>query len=176
MSAVMANVLKKHGVKKGDRVTIYMPMIPEASLCHAGLRPHRRNPLRSSSAASRPRRSPAASSTANPPSSSPVTRACAAESPMPLKENTDTAIDIAAKQYVIVNKVLVVRRTGGKTGWAPGRDVWYHRGNGHTVKGDCPPAKMEGGRSAVHPLHLGFDGKAEGCSSTPPAATSSMPQ
>ncbi len=27
----MANVLKKHGVKKGDRVTIYMPMIPEAA-------------------------------------------------------------------------------------------------------------------------------------------------
>ena len=35
-----ANVMKKHGVKKGDRVTIYMPMIPRSCLCHAGLRAH----------------------------------------------------------------------------------------------------------------------------------------
>ena len=39
-----ANVLKAQGVKKGDRVTIYMPMIPEAA--YARLRAHRRDPFR----------------------------------------------------------------------------------------------------------------------------------
>ncbi|MBB5538747.1 acetyl-CoA synthetase [Rhizobium giardinii] len=47
---------------------------------------------------------------------------------VPLKENTDKAIDIAAKHHVMVNKVLVVRRTGGKVGWAPGRDLWSANG------------------------------------------------
>src|SRR5690606_41873507 len=46
--------------------------------------------------------------------------------PVALKENTDTAIDIAAKQYVMVNKVLTVRRTGGKVSLGRGRDLWYH--------------------------------------------------
>ena len=38
-----ANVLKKLGIKAGDRVTIYMPMIPEAAIAMLGLRPHRRH-------------------------------------------------------------------------------------------------------------------------------------
>jgi acetyl-CoA synthetase len=36
----------------------------------------------------------------------------------------------------MVDKVLVVRRTGGKTGWAPGRDLWYHQ-ECATVKADA---------------------------------------
>ena len=42
----LANVLKAKGVKKGDRVTIYLPMIPEAAYRDAGLRPDRRRPFR----------------------------------------------------------------------------------------------------------------------------------
>ena len=52
-----ANVLKDLGVQKGDRVAIYMPMIPELPVAHARLRPHRRRRTRSSSAASAPTRS-----------------------------------------------------------------------------------------------------------------------
>ena len=59
-----ANVLKKHGVKKGDRVAIYLPMIPELRHRHARLRPHRRHPHASSSAASPPRPCATASTTA----------------------------------------------------------------------------------------------------------------
>ena len=59
-----ANVLKKHGIKKGDRVAIYMPMIPGARHRDARLRPHRRDPLASSSADSRPTRCATASRTA----------------------------------------------------------------------------------------------------------------
>ena len=41
----MANVLKAHGVAKGDRVTIYLPMIPRGGLRHAGLRADRGDPF-----------------------------------------------------------------------------------------------------------------------------------
>ena len=88
----MANVLKAHGVKKGDRVTIYLPMIPEAayamlacarigaihSVIFGGFSPdsHRRpHPgLRLAR------------------SSSPPTRACAAARIVPLKANVDEAL------------------------------------------------------------------------------------
>src|SRR4026208_1215244 len=92
-----ANVLRARGVKKGDRVTIYMPMIPEAAgsiLARARLgaahavavggdtpappaRPSARS-IRYSSAVSRRTRSPAASRIASPRALSPPTRACAA--------------------------------------------------------------------------------------------------
>jgi acetyl-CoA synthetase len=62
-----ANVLKAHGVKKGDRVTIYLPMIPASA---------RSTP--SCSPGSRRTASPAASRTAIPRSCSPPTKACAA--------------------------------------------------------------------------------------------------
>ena len=45
VAAQLAAVLRVQGVKKGDRVLIYMPMIPEAAFCHAGLRAHRCHPL-----------------------------------------------------------------------------------------------------------------------------------
>jgi acetyl-CoA synthetase len=41
----MSIVLKNYGVEKGDRVVIYMPMIPEAAFCHAGLRADRGDPF-----------------------------------------------------------------------------------------------------------------------------------
>jgi acetyl-CoA synthetase len=151
--------MKKHGVKKGDRVTIYMPMIPEAayamlactrigavhSSCLRRLlagragRPHRR--LRIDLRHHR-RRGPAR------------------RQAIPLKDNTDKAIDIAAKNHVMVKNVLVVRRTGGKVGWAPGRDLWYH----DEAATWTPSARREdeGGRPAVHPLHVRLDRQAEG--------------
>ena len=57
--------------------------------------------------------------------------------------------------------MLVVRRTGGKIGWAPGRDIWYHQAVA-SVKADCPPAKMK----AEDPLFIlytsGSTGKPKG--------------
>ena len=74
----MANVLKAHGVKKGDRVTIYLPMIPEAA--YAMLACARIGAIHSVifGGFSPELASPAASRTATPRSSSPPTRACAA--------------------------------------------------------------------------------------------------
>jgi len=71
----LANVLKSRGVEKGDRVCIYLPMIPEAAV--AMLACTRIGARQSSSAASRPTRCVTACSTPNAGSSSPPTKACA---------------------------------------------------------------------------------------------------
>ena len=156
----LANVLKKHGVKKGDRVTIYMPMIPEAA--YAMLACTRIGAIHSvvfggfSPDALAGRIVDCESTfviTAD--------EGLRGGKPIPLKDNTDKAIDIAARQHVMVKNVLVVRRTGGKIGWAPGRDLWYHD-EVATVKPDCTPEKMK----AEDPLFIlytsGSTGKPKG--------------
>ncbi|MEK1887444.1 MAG: acetate--CoA ligase, partial [Phyllobacterium sp.] len=156
----LANVLKKHGVKKGDRVTIYMPMIPEAS--YAMLACARIGAIHSvvfggfSPDALAGRIVDCESTfviTAD--------EGMRGGKPIPLKDNTDKAIDIAAKQYVMVKNVLVVRRTGGKTGWATNRDLWYHEEIA-SVKAECKPEKMK----AEDPLFIlytsGSTGKPKG--------------
>jgi len=156
----LANVMKKHGVKKGDRVTIYMPMIPEAayamlactrigaihSIVFGGFSPDA-----------------LAGRIVDCESTFVITsdEGLRGGKPIPLKENTDKAIDIAAKHHVMVKNVLVVRRTGGKIGWAPGRDVWYHD-EVATVRPECKPEKMK----AEDPLFIlytsGSTGKPKG--------------
>ncbi|PSH66970.1 acetate--CoA ligase [Phyllobacterium sophorae] len=156
----LANVLKKHGVKKGDRVTIYMPMIPEAS--YAMLACTRIGAVHSvvfggfSPDALAGRIVDCESTfviTAD--------EGMRGGKPIPLKDNTDKAIDIAAKHHVMVKNVLVVRRTGGKTGWAPNRDLWYHEET-QSVKPECKPEKMK----AEDPLFIlytsGSTGKPKG--------------
>ncbi|WFP77300.1 acetate--CoA ligase [Mesorhizobium sp. WSM4906] len=155
-----ANVLKKHGVKKGDRVTIYMPMIPETA--YAMLACTRIGAIHSvvfggfSPDALAGRIDDCKSTVV-------VTadEGLRGGKPIPLKDNTDKAIDIAAKAGTKVEKVVVVRRTGGKTGWVPGRDVWYHE-EAATVKADCKPEKMK----AEDPLFIlytsGSTGKPKG--------------
>src|ERR1044072_4975339 len=131
----LANVMKKHGVRKGDRVTIYMPMIPEAT--YAMLACTRIGAIHSvvfggfSPDALAGRIVDCESTfviTAD--------EGMRGGKPIPLKENTDKAVEIAAKAGTKVEKVVVVRRTGGKTGWVQGRDVWYHD-EAATVKADC---------------------------------------
>ncbi|TDQ06278.1 acetyl-CoA synthetase-like protein, partial [Phyllobacterium brassicacearum] len=133
----LANVLKKHGVKKGDRVTIYMPMIPEAS--YAMLACTRIGAIHSVVFGGF---SPdaLAGRIVDCESTFVITsdEGMRGGKPIPLKDNTDKAIDIAARHHVMVKNVLVVRRTGGKTGWAPGRDLWYHEEIA-SVKPECKP-------------------------------------
>ena len=156
----MANVLKKHGVKKGDRVTIYMPMIPEAayamlacarigaihSIVFGGFSPDA-----------------LAGRIVDCESTFVITadEGLRGGRTIPLKENTDKAIDIAARNFVMVKNVLVVRRTGAKVGWANGRDVWWHD-EARSVKPDCKPEKMK----AEDPLFIlytsGSTGKPKG--------------
>jgi acetyl-CoA synthetase len=156
----LANVLKKHGVKKGDRVTIYMPMIPEAA--YAMLACSRIGAVHSvvfggfspDSLAGR---------IVDCESTFVITadEGLRGGKAIPLKENTDKAIDIAAKSKVKVEKVLVVRRTGGRIRWVEGRDLWYHD-EVASVKPDCKPEKMK----AEDPLFIlytsGSTGKPKG--------------
>src|SRR5690554_6314509 len=156
----LANVLKKHGVKKGDRVTIYMPMILEAayamlactrigaihSVVFGGFSPDalagRITDCRSHFVIT-------------------ADEGLRAGRRIPLKDNTDKAIEIAAREGIEVGKVVVVRRTGGKIDWTDGRDVWLHE-EAATVGPDCPPEKM----NAEDPLFIlytsGSTGKPKG--------------
>ncbi|MDO9416783.1 acetate--CoA ligase [Pararhizobium sp.] len=156
----LANVFKDNGVKKGNRVTIYMPMIPEAayamlactrigaihSIVFGGFSPDA-----------------LAGRIVDCESTFVITadEGLRGGKTIPLKQNTDQAVDIAARNGVAVKTVLVVRRTGGKIGWADGRDIWYHAAT-RAAKADCPPAKMK----AEDPLFIlytsGSTGKPKG--------------
>ncbi len=141
-----ANVLKKIGVKRGDRVTIYMPMIPEAavamlacarigavhSVVFGGFSPDA-----------------LAGRIVDCDSSVVITadEGLRGGRKVPLKANVDAA---AAKPGVTtLQKVLVVRNTGGDVAWTEGRDVWLHEAQ-ESVGADCPPEPM----NAEDPLFI----------------------
>ena len=155
-----ANVLKTNGVKKGDRVTIYMPMIVEAA--YAMLACTRIGAIHSVVFGGF---SPEALAGRIVDCDSTVVitadEGLRGGRRIPLKENTDQAIEIANKSGIDVDKVVVVRRTGGKIDWYEDRDIWYHHAAAD-VKADCPPAKMK----AEDPLFIlytsGSTGKPKG--------------
>jgi acetyl-CoA synthetase len=156
----MANVLKKHGVAKGDRVTIYMPMVPEAA--YAMLACARIGAVHSVVFGGF---SPEALGGRIVDCESTFVITCdegvRGGKPVPLKANVDKAIDIAARGHVMVKTVLVVRRTGNPVGWANGRDVWLHDETA-SVSADCAPEPM----NAEDPLFIlytsGSTGKPKG--------------
>ena len=156
----LSNVMKANGVKKGDRVTIYMPMIPEAA--YAMLACARIGAIHSvvfggfSPDALAGRIVDAESTfviTAD--------EGLRGGRKIPLKESTDKAIEIAGRSGVIVKNVLVVRRTAARIEWYGDRDIWYHEATAK-AKPDCPPAKMK----AEDPLFIlytsGSTGKPKG--------------
>src|SRR6202789_4510263 len=140
-----ANVLKWHGVKKGDRVTIYLPMIPEAA--YAMLACARIGAIHSIvfggfSPDALAGRIEGASSTVV------ITadEGLRGGRKVPLKVNADEA---AKKTGGIVKTMIVVKRTGGPIDWVDGRDVWYED---ETAKAStvCAPAEM----NAEDPLFI----------------------
>jgi acetyl-CoA synthetase len=127
-----ANVLHFHGVRKGDRVTIYLPMIPEVA--YAMLACARIGAIHSvvfggfSADALAGRITDAKSGvviTAD--------EGLRGGRKVPLKANADIAVQKAGG----VRHVLVVKRTGGEIDWTPGRDVWY-REAAERVSTKCP--------------------------------------
>jgi acetyl-CoA synthetase len=140
----LANVLKARGVRKGDRVTIYLPMIPEIavamlacarigaihSVVFGGFSPDslagRIRDCRSTLliTADEGRRGGRA---------------------VPLKRNADDAL----RHCPEVCEVIVIRHTGGAIDWVDGRDTWYHEACA-AASPDCPPEEM----SAEDPLFI----------------------
>ena len=140
-----ANVLKANGVQKGDRVTIYLPMIPEAA--YAMLACARIGAVHSIvfggfSPDSLAGRIEDADSSFIITSDEGVRGGRS----IPLKQNTDEALARCGKGH---EKVLVVRHTGGEINWDPSRDIWLHE-ELVKVTPDCPPADM----SAEDPLFI----------------------
>ncbi len=140
-----ANVLKAHGVKKGDRVTIYLPMIPEAA--YAMLACARIGAVHSVvfggfSPDSLAGRIEDAQSTFIVTADEGVRGG----KHVPLKKNVDEALKKVAKGG---EKVLVVRRTGNPVPWEPGRDLWLHDELAK-VSADCLPVEM----AAEDPLFI----------------------
>ena len=152
----LANGLKSLGAKKGDRITIYMPMIPEAT--YAMLACARIGAIHSvvfggfSPDALAGRISDCKSDiiiTAD--------EGIRGNKAIPLKANTDAAIKIAGN----VRHCIVVKRTGGQIDWHAGRDVWYEELTKQSSS-ECDPEIM----SAEDPLFIlytsGSTGKPKG--------------
>ncbi len=139
-----ANVLKNNGVKKGDRVTIYLPMVPEIAV--AVLACARIGAIHSvifggfspDSIAGRIHDSDSTLIVT-------ADEGMRGGRPVPLKKNADEAL----KKCPTVEKCIVLKRTGGDVNWEDGRDVWYHEAiaNASTV---CPPEEM----NAEDPLFI----------------------
>ncbi|WP_165668761.1 acetate--CoA ligase [Metapseudomonas otitidis] len=152
----LANVLKARGVKKGDRVCIYMPMVPEAayamlacarigavhSVVFGGFSP---DSLRDRILDADCR----AVITAD--------EGVRGGKYVPLKQNVDKAL----KECPDVSTVVVVRRTQGEVGWVQGRDLWYHEALQGAAEA-CEPEWMD----AEDPLFIlytsGSTGKPKG--------------
>ena len=152
----LANALKAHGVGKGDRVCIYMPMIPEAvyamlacarigavhSVVFGGFSP---DSLRGRILDSDCRTVITAD------------EGLRGGKTVPLKANVDKALQDCPD----VHTVITVRRTGNSVGWQDGRDVWYHDAVAD-VAADCPVEWMD----AEDPLFIlytsGSTGKPKG--------------
>ena len=151
-----ANVMKAEGAKKGDRITIYMPMIPEAavtmlacarigavhSVVFGGFSPD------------------ALAGRIQDCDSNMVITAdegVRGGRAVPLKANTDAALASCPD----CSKVIVVRRTGGAIDWVEGRDVWYHEAM-DGASADCPAEEM----NAEDPMFIlytsGSTGKPKG--------------
>ena len=152
----LGNVLRQRGVKKGDRVCIYMPMIPEAT--YAMLACARIGAVHSVVFGGF---SPEALKDRILDSDCQVVitadEGLRAGKAVPLKANTDKALANCPD----VHTCLVVRRTGGSIDWQESRDIWYQAST-ESVTQDCAPEVMD----AEDPLFIlytsGSTGKPKG--------------
>ena len=151
-----ANVLKANGAKKGDRITIYMPMIPEATVAMLAC-------VRIGAVHSVVFGGFSPDALAGRIQDCDSTMVITADEgvrggrPIPLKANTDDALANCPD----CKTAIVVKRTGGKIDWVDGRDVWYHEAMA-SASADCPVEEM----NAEDPMFIlytsGSTGKPKG--------------
>ncbi|GAA3932768.1 acetate--CoA ligase [Litoribacillus peritrichatus] len=154
----LANALKVQGIKKGDVVTIYMPMVVEAAV--AMLACSRIGAIHSVIFGGFSPES-IAGRVVDCQSNCIITsdEGVRGGKKIPLKANVDEALSKAGTD--IVKTVVVLQRTGGEIDWNEGRDVWYHQIT-ESALADCPAEEM----SAEDPLFIlytsGSTGKPKG--------------
>lgn len=152
-----ANVLKAQGVKRGDMVCLYMPMVPEAaiamlactrigavhSIVFGGFSPEALSGRIIDSGAT-------IIITAD--------EGLRGGRPIPLKKNVDEALTHPETR---VSKVIVLKRTGGNVAWHGHRDIWWHDAVA-AASPDCPPEAM-GAEDPLFVLYTsGSTGKPKG--------------
>ncbi|MDE0797313.1 MAG: acetate--CoA ligase [Alphaproteobacteria bacterium] len=139
-----SNVLKANGAKKGDRVTIYLPMIPEIAV--AVLACARIGAIHSvifggfspDSIAGRIHDSDSTLIITS-------DEGLRGGKPIPLKANVDEALT----KCPTIEKCIVIKRTGNDIAWVDGRDVWYHEAMSGAAP-ECAPEEM----NAEDPLFI----------------------
>ncbi len=153
-----ANVLKQQGIRKGDVVAIYMPMVPEAmvamlacarigavhSVIFAGFSPEAVSGRVIDSGAKMV-------ITAD--------EGLRAGRTIPLKKNVDDGLKNPG--VTTVSSVIVFRRTGNPVEWQEGRDIWWHDAVSG-VSADCPPQEMNGEDPLFILYTSGSTGKPKG--------------
>ena len=151
-----SNVLLNAGAKKGDRITIYMPMIPEATV--AMLACTRIGAIHSVVFGGF---SPDALAGRIEDCNSTIIitadEGIRGGKTIPLKSNTDEAISKAK----MCKTAIVVKRTGAEINWIDGQDIWYHE-EMEKASANCPPAEI----NAEDPMFIlytsGSTGKPKG--------------
>ena len=161
---LFANVLKRNGIKPGDRVLIYLPMVPEAAIAMLAC-------ARIGAVHSVVFGGFSAQSVAD--------RICDSQAKMvitadggfrrgavvPLKQNVDEALTLKDAQGELlaksIEKVIVLRRAKNEVQFQEGRDLWWHDELGH-VDAHCPAAKMDSEAPLFILYTSGSTGKPKG--------------
>jgi acetyl-CoA synthetase len=161
---VFANVLKRNGLKKGDRVIIYLPMVPEAAI--AMLACARLGVIHSVVFGGF-----SAQSVADRIFDCQAKLVVTADggfrrgSIVPLKKSVDEALTLKDAQGNLlaktIEKVIVLRRTSQEVHIEEGRDVWWHRESEY-VQADCPAEKMDSEAPLFILYTSGSTGKPKG--------------
>jgi len=159
-----ANVLKRNGVGKGDRVLIYLPMVPEAAIAMLAC-------TRIGAVHSVVFGGFSAQSVADRIQDSGAKVVITADggyrrgAVVPLKKNVDDALnlkDASGNSFTsTIEKVIVLRRCGNEVHFAEGRDVWWHRELDY-VDANCPPAQMDSEAPLFILYTSGSTGKPKG--------------
>lgn len=161
---VFANVLKRNGISKGDRVLIYLPMVPEAAVAMLAC-------ARIGAVHSVVFGGFSAQSVADRIQDSQAKLVITADGGyrrgaiVPLKQNVDEALRLrdaqGEAQAKTIQKVIVLRRARNEVQMQPGREVWWHE-EAARVDADCPAEKMDSEAPLFILYTSGSTGKPKG--------------
>ncbi len=159
-----ANVLKRNGIRKGDRIIIYLPMVPEAAIAMLAC-------TRVGAVHSVVFGGFSAQSVADRVFDSQAKMVITADggfrrgTVVPLKKSVDEALTLKDAQGKLlaktIEKVIVLRRAGNETIFQAGRDLWWHEEMAR-ADADCPAEKMDSEAPLFILYTSGSTGKPKG--------------